>query len=121
MRRDEKNCVIDALAWDLVACAQNPPLHPTTSAVLRTLCVFRVVPFSLFASLLPCNSETTRQQLRRLIEQGLVERIVLKQRGRTAMTIYALTADGLRLMDMWESARRRLLQSLTVELDKIHE
>ncbi|MBR3925562.1 MAG: helix-turn-helix transcriptional regulator [Akkermansia sp.] len=119
MTNEERKGVIEALAWDLVACAQRPPIHPTTAAVLRLLCVLRVVPFSVFTGLLPCDIETTRQQLRRLMDQGLVERITIQQRGCTAVAIYALTADGLRLMDMWVMTREQLLQALNNEIKKV--
>ncbi len=115
----ERRSIVEALAWDLVACAQRPPLHPTTCAVLRILAVFRVVPFSVFAAMMPCDLETTRQQLRRLQGQGLVERHVVQPRGRHAVCIYALTPDGCRMVELWERAKEQLLQAVNHELQKI--
>ena len=114
-----RKSMVEALAWDVVACAQRPPLHPTTCAVMRILAVFRVVPFSVFAAMMPCDLETTRQQLRRLQGQGLVERHVVQPRGRHAVCIYALTPDGGRMVELWERAKVQLLKVVNRELDKI--
>ena len=111
--------VIEALAWDLVACAQRPPLHPTTCAVMRILAVFRVVPFSVFTAMMPCDLETTRQQLGRLRHQGLVERHVVRPKGRHAVCIYALTPDGWRMVELWSRAKTQLLQAVNHELSKL--
>ena len=114
-----RKSMVEALAWDLVACAQRPPLHPTTCAVMRILAVFRVVPFSVFAAMMPCDLETTRQQLRRLQGQGLVERHVVQPRGRHAVCIYALTPCGWRMVEMWGKAKTQLLQTVNHELSKL--
>lgn len=117
--KDERKEVIEALAWDLVACGGQPPLHPTTCAVMRILFVFQVVPFSVFAGLMPCDTETTRQQLRRLKAQGVVDRLVVRQRGRHAVCLYALTPEGRRIVKLWEQARNRLLSAVNRELRKV--
>lgn len=95
---------IDVLAWELVACAQRPPLHPTTCAVIRTLWALGVVSFREMAIVVPCDAETVRQQLNRLVVAGVAQREYGRRMGRKAESFYRLTADGVRMVALWERA-----------------
>ena len=95
---------IDVLAWELVACAQRPPLHPTTCAVIRTLWALGVVSFREMVCVVPCDAETVRQQLNRLVVAGVAQREYGRRMGRKAECFYRLTADGVRMVALWERA-----------------
>lgn len=95
---------IDVLAWELVACAQRPPLHPTTCAVIRTLWALGVVSFREMVCVVPCDAETVRQQLNRLVGAGVAEREYVKRMGRKASCLYRLSAEGVRMVALWERA-----------------
>lgn len=95
---------IDVLAWELVACAQRPPLHPTTCAVIRTLWALGVVSFREMVCVVPCDAETVRQQLNRLVVAGVAQREYGRRMGRKAESFYRLTADGVRMVALWERA-----------------
>ena len=95
---------IDVLAWELVACAQRPPLHPTTCAVIRTLWALGVVSFREMVCVVPCDAETVRQQLNRLVVAGVAQREYGRRMGRKAESFYRLTADGVRIVALWERA-----------------
>lgn len=41
---------LEQLAWDLVACGQRPPMHPTTCAVIRLLVPAAECPQELLIS-----------------------------------------------------------------------
>ena len=107
---------LENLVWDLVACEQRPPLHPTTCAVMRLLNVLGGASFRQCASIIPCDVETVRQQLNRLCWQGLVMRETVKRLGRTAKTCYYLTPAGARMVKLWEIAYDARLERLRKEL-----
>lgn len=106
----------EQLAWDLVACAQRPPMHPTTCAVMRLLAALGVVSFKRCAELIPCDVETVRQQLNRLCNQGLVQRVTDRRMGRKAQSVYSLTSAGIQVVNMWEVAYRARLAQLRHEV-----
>lgn len=95
---------IDVLAWELVACGQRPPLHPTTCAVIRVLWALGVVSFREMVCVIPCDVETVRQQLNRLVHAGVAEREYVRRMGRKAECLYRLTVDGVRMVALWEQA-----------------
>lgn len=111
---------IEQLAWDLVACGERPPMHPTTCAVLRLVAAMEGVSFRKCIEIVPCDVETVRQQLNRLCTQGLVERVARKRMGRKAQNYYYLTRAGLRVVNMWKVAYNARLRQLRQEIE-LHE
>lgn len=108
--------LVEQLAWDLVACAQRPPIHPTTCAVMRLLAVLGEVSFRKCADLVPCDVETVRQQLNRLCIQGLVQREAQRRLGRKAQSVYRLTFAGRQVVRMWSVAYEARMAQLKREL-----
>lgn len=107
---------IDVLAWELVACGQRPPLHPTTCAVIRTLWALGVVSFREMVCVVPCDAETVRQQLNRLVVAGVAQREYGRRMGRKAESFYRLTADGVRMVALWERAAIDMREKLEIML-----
>lgn len=111
---------IDVLAWELVACGQRPPLHPTTCAVIRVLWALGVVSFREMVCVIPCDAETVRQQLNRLVHAGVAEREYVRRMGRKASCLYRLSEEGVRMVSLWEKAaldmRGRLLELLELRV-----
>ncbi len=108
---------IDVLAWELVACAQKPPLHPTTCAVIRTMWALGVVSFREMVCVVPCDAETVRQQLNRLVVAGVAKREYGRRMGRKAESFYYLTADGVRMVALWERAAIDMRKKLDMMLE----
>ena len=108
---------LEQLAWDLVACGQRTPMHPTTCAVMRLLAALGWVSFRKCAELVPCDVETVRQQLNRLCNQGLVQRRTQRRIGRKAQSFYGLTSAGIQVVNMWDVAYRARLAQLKAEVD----
>jgi predicted ArsR family transcriptional regulator len=65
---------------------------------------------------MPCDKETVRQQLSRLMAIGVVEKVVVQQKGRHALCLYALAPDGIRMVLMWNRARAQLLGQVRAQL-----
>lgn len=110
----EKN--LDVLAWELVACGQKPPLHPTTCAVIRVLWTTGVISFREMCCVVPCDLETVRQQLNRLVNAGVAAREYVRHMGRKAQCLYRLTADGLRMVALWQVAAADMRKKLDLML-----
>lgn len=108
---------IDVLAWELVACGQRPPLHPTTCAVIRTMWALGVVSFREMVCVVPCDAETVRQQLNRLVVAGVAKREYGQRMGRKAESFYHLTADGVRMVALWERAAIDMRKKLDMMLE----
>lgn len=108
---------LSVLAWELVACGQRPPLHPTTCAVLRVLWVLGTVSFREMCLVVPCAPETVRQQLNRLVVAGVCRRDYVRHMGRKAEALYWLTEEGLRMVGMWQYAAEDMRQKLVRMLE----
>ena len=108
---------LSVLAWELVACAQRPPLHPTTCAVLRVLWVLGRVSFREMCLVVPCAPETVRQQLNRMVGIGVCRREYVRHMGRKAESMYWLTEEGLRMVGMWQYAAEDMRQKLVRMLE----
>lgn len=100
-----------SLAWDMVSCAQAPPMQPTTSAVLRAVALLGEATKRQLRDIIPCSEGAVNQQVVRLARNGLLMR--RQEAGKSpARYVYTLSPSGRTTLLMWDSAVKKMYKKL---------